>query len=120
MITNQATELANAVLNDTTARKVRWAIAVVLVLGGAGVTLALTIPRGQVEVSGTGPLVGSVKDIDMPAAPPFRRVVFSRDDRLLALGDSAGGITVFQIDWGNEQLRLRQLPLQPQLLHTTA
>ncbi|MBL8798293.1 MAG: hypothetical protein JNM56_30645, partial [Planctomycetia bacterium] len=54
------------------------------------------------------PTAAVVQGLEAPRGfAPFRRAVFGRDDRILAIGDAGGGITLYEIDWriGPSQLR---------------
>lgn len=107
LITAPAAELAAGMQHDLASRKLRWAAALLLVLGGAGITLALIGSRSGLQRS--QPMI-TAQNLEMARGlPPFRRAVFARDDKVLALGDAGGGVNLFEIDWEIGPSRMREL-----------
>lgn len=113
LISAPALELA-ASLADSAGRKVFWAIALV-VLGGTGLALALSVADNRRQPAVAVQSAGSAT-IQMPRGVPMvRRAFFSPDNRLLALGDAAGGVTLFEVEWGTDRLHLNKRPFRPSL-----
>ena len=116
-ISQQAQAVADAVLSTLPARKLRWAVGLVLLLVGVGATATLLLTGRQ----RTATIPAGMQRVELTSAgkAPFGGAVFSADNRLLALGDRAGGVTVYEIGWGADQLVMKRLPLKFQRPHSS-
>lgn len=101
-------ELANATVRQGNRQKLCRILALLLVLGGAGATMAL-VARGRPE---DGQAAAGSTGVMRRYGAPFRKAAFSPDSRLLALSDQLGRVEVYVLDYekpfakGGQKLRL--------------